>query len=129
RIRIFSDFDSSGKARKVTTFADGFRNAMSLALGKEGAVYLATRSDIFLLRDPGNTGRATEQRVLVRLKTSGTYPHNGLSALTFDALGNLYFSLGENLGADYQLIGSDGSSHRGGGEGGSIFRCRPDGTN
>jgi putative heme-binding domain-containing protein len=43
-------------------------------------------------------------------------------------LGNLYFSLGENLGAAYRLIGSDGTTLSGGGEGGSIYRCKPDGT-
>ncbi|HEV3143899.1 MAG TPA: hypothetical protein VGZ47_08460, partial [Gemmataceae bacterium] len=31
RIRIYEDFDENGKARKVTTFAEGFKNAMSLA--------------------------------------------------------------------------------------------------
>src|SRR5437016_527500 len=40
RIRIFSDFDASGHARKIRTFAEGFKNAMSIALGKQGAVYL-----------------------------------------------------------------------------------------
>jgi len=128
RIRIFSDFDAEGKARKISTFAEGFRNAMSIALGKDGAVYLATRSDIYLLHDPGGGGLAKEQRVIVRLETKGTYPHNGLSGFAFDGLGNLYFSLGENLGADYRLIGSDGSTQSGGGEGGSIYCCRPDGS-
>ena len=42
--------------------------------------------------------------------------------------GNVYFGLGENLGADYRLIGADGTTLTGGGEGGSIYRCRPDGT-
>jgi putative membrane-bound dehydrogenase-like protein len=127
RIRIFSDFDAHGRAHHITTFAEGFRNAMSLALGKDGAAYLATRSDIYLLHDPDLRGKPS-QRVIVHLATAGTYPHNGLSGLTFDPLGNLYFALGENLGANYELIGSDGSLHRGGGEGGNIFRVRPDGS-
>ena len=41
--------------------------------------------------------------------------------------GNLYFGLGENLGAAYKLIGSDGTTLTGGGEGGSIFWCTADG--
>src|SRR5438132_9923513 len=49
RIRVFSDFDSNGRARKIHTFAEGFRDSMGLALGKAGAVYLATRSDIYML--------------------------------------------------------------------------------
>src|SRR5215471_2596685 len=32
RVRIFSDFGPDGRARKITTFAEGFKNAMSLAL-------------------------------------------------------------------------------------------------
>jgi putative membrane-bound dehydrogenase-like protein len=126
RVRIFSDFDAEGRARKVTTFADGFKNAMSLALGKDGVVYLATRSDIYQMRD--KDGVARDRKVIVRLDSPGDYPHNGLSGFAFDGVGNLYFSLGENLGAPYKLIGSDETTLSGGGEGGSIYRCRPDGT-
>ena len=64
----------------------------------------------------------------VRLDTPGDYPHNGLSGFAFDFAGNVYFGLGENLGADYRLIGSDGVTLSGGGEGGNIYRCRPDGS-
>jgi putative membrane-bound dehydrogenase-like protein len=128
RVRVFSDYDAQGHARRINTFAEGFRNAMSLALGRNGALYLATRSDIYLMRDPAGTGQASERRVIVRLDTPGQYPHNGLSGFAFDGVGNLYFSLGENLGAPYKLIGSDGSTLSGGGEGGSIYRCQADGT-
>lgn len=126
RIQVFSDFDSSGKARQITTFADGFKNAMGLALGRDGAVYLATRSEIFLLR--GKDGKAVEKRSLLKLETPGDYPHNGLCGFAFDGMGDMYFGMGENLGAPYKLIGSDGTTLSGGGEGGNMFRCRPDGS-
>jgi putative membrane-bound dehydrogenase-like protein len=128
RVRIFSDFDEQGRARHIATFAEGFDRSMSLALGKGGAVYLATRSQIYLLRDRAGRGTADERRVIVHLDTRASYPHNGLSGFAFDALGNLYFGLGENEGLPYRLIGSDGSTLEGGGEGGSIYRCRPDGS-
>src|SRR5262249_51135216 len=32
RIRIYDDFDEKGRARRVKTFADGFKNSMGLAL-------------------------------------------------------------------------------------------------
>jgi putative membrane-bound dehydrogenase-like protein len=128
RIRVFEDFDASGKPRRIRTFAEGFHNAMGLALGEGGDVFLATRSDIWLLRDTSGKGTADLRRVIVRLDSKGDYPHNGLSGFALDALGNLYFGLGENLGASYKLIGSDGTTYQGGGEGGSIYRCRPDGT-
>ncbi|MGH7058047.1 MAG: PVC-type heme-binding CxxCH protein, partial [Acetobacteraceae bacterium] len=41
--------------------------------------------------------------------------------------GDLYFGLGENLGASYKLIGADGTTLTGGGEGGSIFWCSANG--
>jgi putative membrane-bound dehydrogenase-like protein len=128
RIRVFSDPGPDGKFRKVTTFADGFKHAMSIALGREGVVYLALRSDVWRLRDAKGTGQADERKVIVRLDSPGDYPHNGLSGFAIDEKGDLYFSLGENLGAPYKLIGSDGVTLSGGGEGGSIYRCRPDGT-
>jgi putative membrane-bound dehydrogenase-like protein len=127
RVRIFSDLGPDGRARKITTFADGFTNGMSLALGNDGTLFLATRAAIYRLRDKGD-GTAGERQTIVRLDTPGDYPHNGLSGLTFDGRGRLYFSLGENLGATYKVIGSDGTTLSGGGEGGSIYRCRPDGT-
>jgi putative membrane-bound dehydrogenase-like protein len=128
RILVFENFDAAGKPRNSRIFADGFRNAMGLALGEGGDVFLATRSDIWLLRDSKGKGTADSRRVIVKLDTKGDYPHNGLSGFAFDALGNLYFGLGENLGEPYKLIGSDGTTFSGGGEGGSIYRCRPDGT-
>jgi putative membrane-bound dehydrogenase-like protein len=126
RIRIFDELNSVGRARRVITFADGFKNAMSLAFGPDGSLYLATRSEILLLRRKGD--RLVEQKTLLKLDTTGTYPHNGLCGFAFDGLGNMYFGMGENLGADYKLIGADGTTLRGGGEGGNLFRCQPDGT-
>ncbi len=128
RIRVFSDPDAEGHFRKIVTFADGFKNSMSIALGRDGVVYLATRSDIWQLRDTKGTGKADERKVIVKLESRGDYPHNGLSGFAFDGLGLMHFALGENLGAAYKVIGSDGTTLAGGGEGGSIYRCRPDGT-
>ena len=128
RIRVFSDPDADGKFRKITTFADGFKHAMGLTFGRDGSVFLATRSDIWRLRDTKDAGEADERKVIVKLDSKGDYPHNGLSGFAVDDNGDLYFSLGENLGAAYKLIGSDGGTLSGGGEGGSIYRCRPDGT-
>jgi len=128
RIRVFADFDANGRPRKVHTFAEGFRDSMGLALGERDAVYLATRSAVHLLRDTVGDGVAHERKIIVRLETSARYPHNGLSGFAFDRLGNLYFGLGENEGLPYKLVGADGSTQSGGGEGGSIYCCRPDGS-
>jgi putative membrane-bound dehydrogenase-like protein len=125
RVRVFEDFDANGKARKIWTFAAGFRNAMGLSFGPDGALYLATRAAIY--RMPIKNDKEVERRVVVRLETKGEYPHNGLSGFAWDSE-FMHFGLGENLGADYKLVGSDGTTLSGGGEGGSIYRCNGDGS-
>ena len=73
------------------------------------------------------TAAPDERTPIVHLETEGDYPHNGLSGFAFDFAGNVYFGLGENLGAEFKLIGTDGSiaSEL---EGGQVYRCRADGT-
>lgn len=127
RIRRFEDTDGDGRADRITTFYEGTTFTMSVSVHHDDSVFVATRNEIFRLRDTDGDGRADERENLVRLDTTGNYPHNGLSGFAFDAFGHFYFGLGENLGADYKLIGSDGATLAGGGEGGNIFRCRLDG--
>jgi putative membrane-bound dehydrogenase-like protein len=128
RIRVFEDTKGTGKADKITTFFEGTEMTMCLAFDRQGAIYVSTRMEIFRLRDTKGTGTADERTPIVHLDTPGRYPHNGLSGMAFDWNGDLYFGMGENLGAPYKLIGSDGSSVTGGGEGGNMFRCKPDGS-
>jgi putative membrane-bound dehydrogenase-like protein len=127
RIRILEDTDGDGKADRFTTFYEGTRATMDLAVAPDGSVYLATRNEILRLRDTDGDGKADESRRIAFLDTKGDYPHNGLSGLAFDSKGDLYFGMGENLGADYRLIGADGTTIAGGGEGGSVFWCTADG--
>jgi len=133
RIRVFEDRNRDGKPECVGTFFEGTRMTMNLAVARDGSVFVATRSALYRLEDRDNNGRAdgasgTLPTPIVRLDTRGDYPHNGLSGFAFDFADNVYFGLGENLGADYRLIGSDGTTFTGGGEGGNIYRCHPDGS-
>jgi putative membrane-bound dehydrogenase-like protein len=129
RIRLVEDSDGDGKADRFTTFFEGTQATMDLAVHPDGSVYVATRNEILRLRDNDGDGKADEQRRLVFLDTKGHYPHNGLSGLSFDSKGDLHFGFGENEGAAYKLIGSDGTTLTGGGEGGSVFWCTADGGN
>ncbi len=125
RILVFEDFAPDGHAEKVTTFAEGFRYSMGIGFGKSGDLYLATRWEIY--RWNGTPNLEQRRDSIVKLDTKGNYPHNGLSGFAFDAEGNVYFGMGENLGAPYTLVGSDGTSIKDT-EGGKVFRCRPDGS-
>ena len=102
RIRLLADTDGDGRADQITTFSEGTRYTMNVAVHPDGSVYVATRSEIFRLRNTDSDGRADERTPIARLETKGNYPHNGLSGFAFDFDGNVYFGLGENLGADVQ---------------------------
>jgi putative membrane-bound dehydrogenase-like protein len=128
RILAMTDTDGDGRADKITVFFEGTQATMNLAVYEDGSVLVATRMEVFRLFDEDGDGQADKNTPIVRMETKGNYPHNGLSGFAFDGLGNVYFGLGENLGADYQLIGTDGAKLSGGGEGGSIYRCSPDGS-
>ncbi len=127
RIRIVEDTDGDGRADGFHTFYEGTEATMSLARGPDDWVYVATRMKVFRIRDTDGDDRADQEQLVVHLETGGNYPHNGLSGLALDDQGHLWFGMGENLGADYRLIGRDGSWQRGSGEGG-IFRCDLDGS-
>jgi putative membrane-bound dehydrogenase-like protein len=127
RIRMLEDTKGTGKADKITTFFEGTTHTMDLGVHPDGSVYLATRNEIIRLRDTNGTGTADEKTRIAFLETKGDYPHNGLSGLSFDFHGDLTFGIGENLGADYKLIGADGKTLTGGGEGGNVFHCTADG--
>jgi hypothetical protein len=109
----------------VTTFAEGFQYGMGIGFGKGGDLFFATRWEVY--RWHGKPELQQRRDTIVKLETKGNYPHNGLSGFAFDAEGNVYFGMGENLGVPFSLVGSDGTKIVDT-EGGKVFRCRPDGT-
>lgn len=128
RIRIYEDTTGDGKADKITTYFEGTTATMNLAFAPDGSLYVATRDRIFRLVDKDADDRPDSNELIIDLQTKGNYPHNGLSGLAFQA-GRVYFGFGENLGVNYQIVGSDGKKLAGGGEGGNIFVCDLDGSN
>jgi putative membrane-bound dehydrogenase-like protein len=133
-ILILADTNGDGKADKRTVFySDKLNATMDIAVHPQtGAVYVATRNEVLRLWDTDGDGKADPGRVerkLVFLDTECSYPHDGLSGLTFDPNGDLYFGMGENLGAAYTIIGADGVKMSDEGEGGNIFHCSKDGKN
>lgn len=111
-----------------TVFHEGSTHTMNLGVHHDGSVYVATRQRIFRLRDWDGDGTAAEEVPIAHLETKGNYPHNGLSGFAFGWDGDVYFGFGENLGADYKLIASDGTTLSGGGEGGNVYHCQADGS-
>ncbi len=128
RILIFEDTDGDGKADRRSIFHEGFTHVMDIEFHYDGSLYVATRKDIHRMRDTDGDSRADDVRRIIHLETTGDYPHNGISGLAFHLDGRLNFGLGENLGADYTVVGTDGTRISGGGEGGSTYRVNADGA-
>ena len=129
RIRLVEDTDDDDRADRFRTFYEGTRATMSITVGPENWIYVATRMEVFRIRDTDGDDVADERQEIASLKTKGNYPHNGLCGLAFNTdQSMLYFGLGENLGEDYVLVSSDGRELAGGGEGGNIYECRPGGA-
>ncbi|WDI43138.1 PVC-type heme-binding CxxCH protein [Bremerella sp. P1] len=128
RIRRFADTDGDGKFDTWSTFYEGTEATMSILSAKDGTVYVATRMEVFRLRDTNGDHVADKREEIAHLETAGRYPHNGLAGLTIGPDSLLYFGLGENLGEPYALVGSDGTKLSGGGEGGTIYHCNLDGS-
>ena len=126
RILAFSDKNNDGKADKTDIYYEGGTHTMSIQADGKGSTYVATRAEIFRLDDKDGDGTVDSKENLIKLKTPGKYPHNGLCGLVLTSdHSRLYFGLGENLGKDYEIISYLGAkevtSLRGGGEGGNIY--------
>ena len=128
RIRVIEPVPGKSKADHVGTFFEGTKHTMDIAVRFDGSIYLATRNEILRLTDTRGDGKAITKQRIAFLDTKGDYPHDGLCGLCFDSQGNLFFGLGENLGYAYKLIGADGTTLAGEGDGGHIFWCTADGN-
>jgi len=128
RVKVWTDTNRDGKPDKLSVFADGFHHAMNLSFSPEGALHLVHRNGVIRLEDDDGDGVSESRTTVLNMETAGNYPHNGLGGIAFSPDGWLYVGQGENLGESYTLKGTDGSSHRGKGEGGNVFRCRTDGS-
>lgn len=133
QVRRLSDSDGDGQYDRWTTIATGLHQAMNVMAAPDGGLYIVTRRDVHLLRqdDLQNPPWDAKQsdRVMIRLDSPGDYPHNGLSGIALTRDGRLLLGLGENLGAEYRLVGVDGSQISDHGGCGTIFSCTPAGGN
>ncbi|MDA0658086.1 MAG: c-type cytochrome [Planctomycetota bacterium] len=132
-IRRLRDSDGDGHYDQWSTIATGLHQTMNVLAAPKGGLYIVTRRDVHLLqhedlqKPPWDASRS--DRVIVRLESPGDYPHNGLSGITLTHDDRLLLGLGENLGAEYRLIGADGSQISDRGGCGTIFVGTPEGKN
>ncbi|MDF1824152.1 MAG: hypothetical protein P1U68_05895 [Verrucomicrobiales bacterium] len=131
RIYTFEDTDGDGVHDKRSIFYEGFETSTDLLFATDGSLYATTRWDVFRFPDAANLEVAAgDPEIIVHCDTECDYPHDGVGGLAINPHDPtwLYFGFGENLGFDYTFIGTDDTRLSGGGEGGSTYRCRLDGS-
>ena len=128
RIRWLKDSNGDGVADEVVTAAEGMLGAMSMAVAVDGGLYVTCANEIVALRDRNSDGIFDGRETIIRLETEDQHPHYRLAGCTVDKEGWLYFSRGNVGGHPHSIIGSDGVSVSGHGDGGAILRCRLGGT-
>ncbi len=132
QIKIFKDGDGqpgNGQPESASVFADGFREGVNIAFSPEGNLYVVTSRDVTVLYDRDGDGRSEERRKVLELtEPDKVYAHSALLGITFSPDGWLYVSRGNTGGNAWKLVGTDGSSVTGYGDGGNVVRARPDGS-
>jgi len=123
KIQILSDFDSSGRAKKITTFADGFNIPIGIYPYKNAALAFSI-PNIWSLQDTNGDGRAdTKELVLGRFGYEKD-THGLTSAFRRGYDGWIYADHGFNN--DSTLIAKDGSTIKL--NSGNCYRFKPDGS-
>ncbi|GAB2797038.1 c-type cytochrome [Rhabdobacter roseus] len=129
RIKVLTDRNHDGQPDSSWVFAEGFKEGLNLAFSPEGHLYLVTSRAVWVLYDRDGDGICEEKkRVLELTEPASVYAHAALLGITFSSDGWMYVSRGNTSGAAWQLVGTDGTSLRGYGDGGNIVRARPDGS-
>ncbi|MEM9588657.1 MAG: PVC-type heme-binding CxxCH protein, partial [Planctomycetota bacterium] len=128
RVKIFRDVDDDGRADEVRVFAEGIHQGMNLAFSPDGVLYVVCSRQVLKLHDTDGDGVCDQQHSVLRLVTKERYAHSCLLGITFDNDGWMYVSRGNTGSHGYRFEGSDDSSVSGYGDGGSVVRCRPDGS-
>src|SRR5207249_849378 len=90
KILILEDTKGTGKADKVTVFADGLLIPTGIEPG-DGGAYVADSTDLLFLSDPDKNGKATKSRVV--LSGFGTEDtHHIVHTFRWGPDGMLYFN-------------------------------------
>lgn len=129
RIKILQDTDDDGRMDRGSVFAEGFDDGMNLKFSDEGILYVVEKKSVWALYDRNNDGVSEERkRILAMVEPERVYDHAGLLGLAFSTDGWMYVTRGNVGGSYWKLVGTDGSTVEGYGDGGNIMRCRPDGS-
>src|SRR5215468_4347450 len=123
RIQVLSDFDETGRARKVATFADGLNIPIGLLPYKDGVIAFSI-PNIYFFHDTNGDGQADQKELVLGRFGFEKDVHGLTSAFRRGFDGWIYADHGYNN--DSVLTAKDGSTIRM--NSGNCYRFRPDGS-
>jgi len=128
RILWLKDNDGDEVADEAVVLFEGLQNACNIKPHPNGWIYISARNEVLRIRDADGDGKAEDvERRILWMETEANHPHNGISGLAFDAEGNVFVGMGENLGGEYTMQGTDGREVTDAGEGGNVWRINAEG--
>jgi quinoprotein glucose dehydrogenase len=137
RIRILEDTDGSGRAGRVTTFADGFNTLVSgVAAGilvRHDEVYFTCIPDLWKLHAPEGGGPSDRRvKLLGGFGAHIAFGGHDMHGLIFGPDGRLYWSIADR-GTSTNLLSQmknpfPGLTPETLADAGAVFRCNPDGS-
>ncbi|MDO8543569.1 MAG: c-type cytochrome [Opitutaceae bacterium] len=128
RIKVFEGTRPDGRYARMSIFAEDIHQAQSLALDRDGTLYVVGTREVLVLHDRDRDGRSEARRRLLHLDPyeKRANPHGQMMGIAFSNDGWMYVGTGTTSD---DWIASDGTRLPVGPYwGGIIARCRPDGT-
>jgi putative heme-binding domain-containing protein len=122
-IKVLSDFDQDGRARKITTFADGLNIPIGLYPYKDGVIAFSIPY-IYFFQDTDGDGRADKKEVILGRQGFEKDVHGLTSAFRRGYDGWIYADHGYNN--DTTLTAKDGSTIKM--NSGNTYRFKVDGS-
>ncbi len=127
-IKRGGDQDGDGKPEKWMIYADSIEDGMNLYWAG-GKLYLATKNSIESFEDRDDDGTADQRTLLLHMALpADVYDHAGILGIAVSPDGWIYFSRGNTGSQHWRVLGTDGSSVEGYGDGGNVMRSRLDGS-
>lgn len=129
RIKKSVDTDNDGIPEEWLIYADSIEDGMNLTWSSGQGLFLTTKNEVYRFFDKNGDGiNDGKERLLEMVLPENVYDHAGILGIATGPENWLYVSRGNTGGSYWKIVGSDGSAIDGYGDGGSILRCKVDGS-
>ena len=124
------DEDDDGLPDSWIIFADSLEDGMNLAFGPEEKLFVSTKNAVWVFHDLDNDGSSDQRQLLLdMISPESPYDHAAILGVAVSPDNQwLFVSRGNTGGSYWEIVGTDGSSISGYGDGGNLMRCRLDGS-